>query len=115
MEFIKFYLSLNRLLHQKELCSFSKSISGCVQQQSCEMNELRHHLINQQHENPMNLFSALINNFRSAMMDLKTSFDSKMNYLSDIHSSTIDKLNSKHETEMTEMKCELNLISNRRN
>jgi len=35
-----------------------------------------------------------------------------MNYLNDIHSSTIDKLHSKYETEINEMKCELNLISN---
>ncbi|CAF1012179.1 unnamed protein product [Rotaria sordida] len=104
-----------RLLHQKELCTHSKMITDCIQQQSNEMNELSHHLINQQHTMPMNLFNRLIDDFRTSLNNLKTSFDSKINYLNDIHSSTIDKLNMKHEIEINEMKCELNLMSNRSN
>ncbi|CAF2428190.1 unnamed protein product [Rotaria sp. Silwood2] len=104
-----------RLLHQKELCTHSKIITDCIQQQSNEMNELSHHLIIQQHTMPMSLFNKLIDDFRTSLNDLKTSFDSKINYLSDIHSSTIDKLNTKHEIEINEMKCELNLMSNRSN
>ncbi len=77
------------------------------------MGQLCQHLIDKERTNPMNLFNRLIDNFQIALNDLKTSFDSKVNYLSDIHSSTIDKLNSKHETEINEMKCELKLISNR--
>jgi hypothetical protein len=79
------------------------------------MNELCHHLIAQQRSNPTNLFNILIDNFRTALNDLKISFNSKVNYLSDIHSSTTDKLNTKHETEISEMKCELNLMSDQRN
>lgn len=106
----------NRLLHQKELCTYSsKSINDCIQHQSGEMTELCHQLINQQRRNPMNLFNELIENFQTALNDLKTSFDSKINYLNDIHSSTVEKLNTKHETEINELKCELNLFSNRRN
>jgi len=78
------------------------------------MSELCHHLIDQQRTNPTNLFNRLPDNIRTALQSLKNSFDSKVNYLSDIHSSTIDKLNTKHETEINEMKCELNLVSNRR-
>jgi len=78
------------------------------------MSELCHHLIDQQHTNPTNLFNRLPDNIRTALQSLKNSFDSKVNYLSDIHSSTIDKMNTKHETEINEMKCELNLVSNRR-
>jgi hypothetical protein len=78
------------------------------------MSELCHHLIDQQRTNPANLFNRLSDNIRTALQSLKNSFDSKVNYLSDIHSSTIDKLNTKHETEINEMKCELNLVSNRR-
>ncbi|CAM4793395.1 unnamed protein product [Rotaria magnacalcarata] len=102
-----------RLLHQKELGAHSKMINDCIQHQSCEMNELCHHLINQQRKMPLNLFNTHIDNFQTALSNLKTSFDSKMNYLSDIHVSTIDKLNTKHETEIEEMKCELYLMSNR--
>jgi hypothetical protein len=101
-----------RLLHQKELCTYSKTITDCIQHQSCEMSQLCHHLIDQQRTNPTNLFVKLIDDFQIALNELKTSFDSKMNYLNDIHSSTIDKLHSKYETEINEMKCELNLISN---
>ncbi|CAF4522761.1 unnamed protein product [Rotaria sp. Silwood1] len=103
------------LLHQKELCVHSKIMTDCIQQQCSEMNELSHHLINQQHTMPMHLFNRLLDDFRTSLNDLKTSFDSKMNYLSDIHLSTIDKLNTKHEIEINEMKCELNLMSNRSN
>jgi hypothetical protein len=103
-----------RLLHQKELCTHSKAITDCIQYQSCEMSQLCHHLIDQQHpSNTMNLFVKLLNDFQIAVGDLKTSFDSKINYLNDIHSTTIDKLQSKYETELNEMKCELNLVSNR--
>ncbi len=107
-------MSSCRLLHHKELCTYSNTITDCIQQQSCEMSELCHHLIDQQCTNPTNLFNRLPDNIRTALQSLKTSFDSKVNYLSDIHSSTIDKLNTKHETEINEMKCELNLVSNRR-
>lgn len=111
---ILFYLFTYRLLHQKELCIYSNTISDCIQHESDEMNELCHHIIDQQRTSPTNLFNKLIDNFQMALNDLKSSFDSKVNYLSDIHSSTIDKLNSKHETELNEMKCELTLVSNRR-
>jgi hypothetical protein len=77
------------------------------------MRQLCHHLIDQQRSNPTNLFLELIDDFQIALNDLKTSFDSKMNYLNDIYSTTIDKLQSKYETEINEMKCEFNLSSNR--
>jgi hypothetical protein len=79
------------------------------------MNELCHHLIDKQRSNPTNVFGILNDNFQIALNDLRTSFNSKIDYLNDIHSSTIDKLHTKHETEMNEIKCELNLVSNRRN
>jgi hypothetical protein len=78
------------------------------------MSQLCRHLIDQQRSNhPMNLFLELIHDFQIAFDNLKTSFDSKMNYLNDIYSTTIDKLQSKYETEINEMKCEFNLSSNR--
>ena len=100
-------------MHETELRTHLKTnVNECIQEQSCEMNELCHYLINQQCPNPTNLFNKLIDDFRTTLNSLKTSFESKINYLSDIHSSTIDKLNAKHEIEINEIECELNLISN---
>ncbi|CAF0880539.1 unnamed protein product [Adineta steineri] len=99
-----------RLLHQKELCTHSASLTNCIQHQSSEMNELCNHLIVQQRTKPMDLFNTVTNNFQNAVNNLKTSFDSKINYLNDIHVSKIEKLNTKHEIELDEMKCELNLM-----
>lgn len=107
-----FYSVLYRLLHQKELSAHSKLINDCIQQQSSEMSELCYHLIEQKYTIPNIIFDKLADDFQSSLYDLKTSFDSKMNYLTDIHSSTIDKLNAKHETEIEEIKCELHLMSN---
>ncbi len=104
---------MHRLLHQKELCAYSKTITDCIRHQSCEMSELCHHLIVQQRTNPVNLFNKLNDSFRLALYDLQTSFDSKVNYLREIHSLTIDKLNTKYQTEVNELQCELNLVSNR--
>ena len=102
-----------RLLHETELRTHLKTnVNDCIQEQSYEMNELCHYLINQQRTNPTDIFNKLIDDFRIALIGLKTSFESKINYLSDIHSSTIDKLNAKHEIEINEIKCELSLISN---
>ncbi|CAF1128255.1 unnamed protein product [Adineta ricciae] len=102
-----------RLLHQKELCAHSPDLTDCIRQQSCEMTELCSHLLDEQRQEPMNLFEILNTEFQSALNQLQTSFDSKVNYLHDIHSSTIDKLNTKHTNEIDEIKCELNLACNR--
>jgi len=96
------------------LCTYSTVITGCIQHQSFEMHELCDHLINQQRTTPMNLINILIKDFRTVLNNLHTSFDSKINYLSDIHFSTIDKLNAKHQAEIDEMKCEMKLTCNGR-
>lgn len=100
-----------RLLHQKELCTQTNSMNDCLEQQSTEMTELCHQLLAKQQENPLNLFSKIVDNFQIAFRDLKTSFDSKINYLNDIHSTTIEKLTTKHQNEINELQCEFNLIS----
>lgn len=98
-------------MHQKELCTQTNSINSCLEQQSTEMTELCHQLLAKQQENPSNLLTKFVDNVQTAFQDLKTSFDSKINYLNDIHSTTIEKLIAKHQTEINEIQCELNLIS----
>ena len=75
------------------------------------MNELCEHLTAQQRSNAADFVPALLDKLRCSLNGLKTSFDSKMNYLSDIHASTLENLNRKHQLELTEMKCELSLLS----
>jgi hypothetical protein len=104
---------VHRLLHQKELSAQSTGLSACIGHQSFEMAELCSHLIEQQCVEPLDLLQTLTDDCRSALSQLKTSFDSKINYLGSIHSSAIEKSNVRHAIEMEEMKCELNLACNR--
>ena len=78
------------------------------------MTELCSHLIEEQQQaEPVDLLQTVADDCRSALSQLKASFDSKINYLAGIHSSTVEKSNSKHAIELEEMKCELNLACNR--
>lgn len=76
------------------------------------MNELCHHLIEQQHSGT--LVQPLIDNCQSSLDGLKRSFNTKIDYLYDIHSSVVGALKNKHNVEVNEMKCELSLFSQHR-
>lgn len=105
------FLSLFRLLHQKELCTYSKTIVDCIQHQSCEMSQLCHYLIDQQSTNVEHYFDEFQKDFHRRLNELERSFNSKMTYLNDLHSTSIDKCQQKHDIELKELQCELNLLS----
>ena len=103
-----------RLLHQKELSSQSTELTECLQQQSTEMNELCLHLLEPQGtSSARTLVQPLIEHCRTSLNDLRIGFNTKVNYLTDIHSSTVETLSSKHQREVGELHCELELFSNK--
>ena len=102
------YSILFRLLHQKELCMYSKNISDCIEHQSCEMHQLCHYLIGQENHS-WDYLNQLQDDFHRQLNELKKSFDSKMNYLNDLHCSTMEKIQEKYQVELNELQCELNL------
>ena len=75
------------------------------------MSQLCRYLIDGQ---PCNVGDYLVqfqSDLRRRVNELQRSFDSKMTYLNDLHSSTVDKLKQKHDIELKELQCELTLLS----
>ena len=78
------------------------------------MSQLYRYLM---HEQPSNVGDYLVQfqlDLRRRVNELKRSFDSKMTYLNDLHSTSLDKLKQKHDIELKELQCELTLLSSSR-
>lgn len=91
-----------------------ENLSTCFQQQSTEMAELCRTLLVEHHSIPLKFFEPLIEFQRQTFVDLEMSFQKKISYLNEIHSTLVEQLKTKHEEKLDEFQCELKLLKENR-